>query len=180
MVIPLKDAALRFWQVRFLDQIEEFVKIVVVLRSIDSVFERYRQGRRVRDSDEYSLTIEIPWSVCFQLSKTHIVKIASLDDDAYDAIEFLLELKPPFTSLYHATPDGPKGQLVSQLLGLWEMSSKSLAPTKSKKRFSTEEYDSSCEGEIELQLWYARHNGFLALTKENIDNNQHSCSYKIV
>ena len=221
--------------------------------------------------------------------KTDIVKIPAFEDDDYDAIEFLTELKPPFGALYHATSDGAKGQLVSQLLGLWEMSSEnrtatlgglsdifalmicfaysdrrrvfnmtksvasaqeyllhlmllfcsdhdirelieiegdtapvlhegpneenpskssdqepdagndgrklrsssrgatgvvsvlsmravntgtSAAPTKSKKVFSAEEYEASCEGESELQKWYARHNGLLSLSTENIDNNQ--------
>ena len=221
--------------------------------------------------------------------KTDIVKIPAIGDDTYDVIEFLMELKLPFGALYHATSDGAKGQLVSQLLGLWEMSSKnrtatlgglsdifalvicfaysdrkrdfkmtksvtsaqeyllhlmllfcsdrdirelieiegdtaqvlhegtneenpskssdqepgagndgrklrsssrgatgvrsalskravntgtSTAPTKSKKVFSAEEYEAACEGEIELQKWYARHNGLLSLSKENIDNNQ--------
>ncbi len=35
--------------------------------------------------------------------KTDIVKVPNLDDDDFDIIEFLLELKPPFASLYHAT-----------------------------------------------------------------------------
>ncbi len=221
--------------------------------------------------------------------KTDIVKIPAFEDDDYDVIEFLMELKPPFGALFHATSDGAKGQLVSQLLGLWEMSSEnrtatlgglsdifalmiffaysdrrrvfnmtksvasaqeyllhlmllfcsdhdirelieiegdtapvlhegpneenpskssdqepdagndgrklrsssrgatgvasvlsmravntgtSAAPTKSKKVFSAEEYEASCEGESELQKWYARHNGLLSLSKENIDNNQ--------
>lgn len=226
--------------------------------------------------------------------KTDIVKVPSLDDVEFDSVEFLLELKPPFGSLYHATSDGPKGQLVSQLLGLWEMSSKnrvvamgglsdifalmicfaysgskrafnmtksvvdaedyllhlmllfcsdqdvrvlvetegdaapviqedpndetppkssdqepdagsgrrrlrsssrgatgttasvlsrhmvtsgsSGTPTKSKKVFSAEEYDACHDGEIELQKWYARHNGLLSLNQENIDHNQQLCS----
>lgn len=221
--------------------------------------------------------------------KTDIVKIPAFEDDDYDVIEFMMELQLPFGALYHATSDGPKGQLVSQLLGLWEMSSEnrtatlgglsdifalmicfahsdrrrvfnmtksvtsaeeyflhllllfcpdhdirelmeiegntgpvliegpneedpskpfkqepdagndgrklrslsrgatgvvsvlsmravntgtSAAPTKSKKVFSAEQYEASCEGESELQKWYARHNGLLSLNKENIDNNQ--------
>lgn len=55
--------------------------------------------------------------------KTDIVKVPTFDIEDYDDIEFLMELKPPFGALYHATSDGPKGQLVSQLLGLWLSSS---------------------------------------------------------
>jgi hypothetical protein len=56
------------------------------------------------------------------VGKTDIVKVPTVDADSFDSVEFLLELKAPFASLYQATSDGPKGQLVSQLLGLWEMS----------------------------------------------------------
>ena len=43
----------------------------------------------------------------------------------------------------------------------------SAAPTTSKKVFSAEEYEASCEGESDLQKWYARHNGLMFLSKEN-------------
>ena len=55
--------------------------------------------------------------------KTDIVKMNFEEDDTYDGVEFFVELKPPFSSLYHATSDGPKGQLLCELRGLFNMSS---------------------------------------------------------
>ena len=54
--------------------------------------------------------------------KSDIVKVETLECDSFDAIQFLVELKVPFGTLFHATSDGPKGQLLCQLLALWEMS----------------------------------------------------------
>ena len=44
----------------------------------------------------------------------------------------------------------------------------SAAPTKSEKVSSAEEDEAYWEGESELQKWYARHNGLLFLSEENI------------
>ena len=45
---------------------------------------------------------------------------------------------------------------------------------KSKKVYTVEEYEACYDGERELQKWYARHNGLVLLSKENIERY---CNY---
>ncbi len=49
--------------------------------------------------------------------------------------------------------------------------SSKVGSAKSKRKITAEEYDVCFEGESDLQKWYARHNGLLSLSKENINNN---------
>lgn len=72
----------------------------------------------VKDEETASVTVT---------GKTDIVKVLqdnkkSEDEQNYDFIQFLLELKSPFASLFHCSSDLAKNQLICQLIGLWEMS----------------------------------------------------------
>lgn len=51
-------------------------------------------------------------------------------------------------------------------------STASTVNTKTKPLFTGEDYEVAAEGECELQRWYARHNGFMPLSKENLVNSQ--------
>jgi hypothetical protein len=53
--------------------------------------------------------------------KSDIIKLKT-NGDSFDDIQFLLELKVPFNTLYRSTADTAKDQLICQLLGIWRHS----------------------------------------------------------
>lgn len=118
-----------------------------------SLIEKYREGRRVQDSDAYALSIVV------EGPNEENPSISS--DQEPDAGNDGRKLRS-------SSRGAIGGESVFSMRAV-NTGTTSAAPAKSKRVFSAEEYEASCEGERELQMWYARHNGLLFLSKENIE-----------